>query len=169
MPPDLQLRSATAEDAATLAAIYHDTIHRVNCRDYSPAQCDAWAPPESRQPEGWIRKQANRLTLVAEGDCQIVGFGELEPGGHIDCFYVHHAWQRRGVGRALLIGLEAAALQQGVTRLFLEASVTAQPFFLAQGYRLVQHQQVERRGIWLPNALMDKLLEPRDSHLSTGE
>jgi ribosomal protein S18 acetylase RimI-like enzyme len=156
----MRLRTATADDAAALAVIYHDTIHRVNCRDYSPVQCDAWAPPESRQPEGWIRKQAHRLTLVAEEADQIVGFGELEPGGHIDCLYVHHAWQRRGIGSALLSGLEAAARQQGVARLFLEASVTAQPFFLAQGYRLVQHQQVARQGIWLPNALMDKVLEP---------
>lgn len=155
----MRLRTATEHDAASLAALYHDTIHRVNCRDYSPAQCDAWAPPESRQPEGWVRKQANRLTLVAEDAGQIVGFGELEPGGHIDCFYVHHAWQRRGVGRALLAGLEAAARQQQVTHLFLEASVTAQPFFLALGYSLVRHQQVARRGEVLSNAVMEKWLD----------
>jgi putative acetyltransferase len=155
----MQLRPATPADAACLAAIYHDTIHRVNCRDYTAAQCHAWAPPESREPDGWIRKQAGRLTLVAEAAGQIVGFGELEPGGHLDCFYVHHAWQRCGVGRQLLAGLEAEARCQGVDRIFLEASITAQPFFLAQGYRVVRHQRVERRGDWLANAVMEKRLE----------
>jgi len=155
----MRLRAATADDAATLAAIYHDTIHRVNCRDYTPAQCHAWAPPESRDPEGWVRKQASRLTLVAEEAGQLVGFGELEPAGHIDCFYVHHAWQRRGVGRRLLAELEETARRQGVDRVYLEASVTAQPFFLAQGYCVVRHQQVERRGEWLANAVMEKRLE----------
>ncbi|MFN6105662.1 MAG: GNAT family N-acetyltransferase [Planctomycetaceae bacterium] len=155
----MRLRSATPADSASLAAIYHDTIHRVNCRDYTLAQCHAWAPPESREPEGWIRKQASRLTLLAEEAGQIVGFGELEPEGHIDCFYVHHDWQRRGVGRRLLANLEQAARSQGVDRIVLEASVTAQPFFVAQGYRVVRHQQVERRGEWLANAVMEKRLD----------
>jgi len=154
----MTLRDANAADAAVLATIYHDTIHRVNCRDYTPAQCAAWAPPASREPEGWIAKQQSRKTLVVEVAGEVVGFGELEPGGHIDCFYVHHAWQRRGVGRMLLRGLEQAARQEGVERLHLEASVTAQPFFLAHGYQIVRHQHVERRGERLANAVMEKSL-----------
>jgi len=154
----LTLRDATAADAAALAAIYHDTIHRVNVGDYTPAQCAAWAPPESLEPAGWIRKQASRRTLVVECDGDVLGFGELEPGGHIDCFYVHHAWQRRGVGRLLLQGLERLAREEGCDRLHLEASLTAEAFFVAHGYRVVRRQMVERRGEQLANAVMEKSL-----------
>ena len=39
----MQLRPYRTADCAELAALFFDTVHTVNARDYTPAQLDAWA------------------------------------------------------------------------------------------------------------------------------
>lgn len=36
------------------------------------------------------------------------------------------------------------------------ASITAKPFFEKRGYRIIKEQQVERKGIFLTNFVMEK-------------
>ena len=156
--PEMRLRPAVPADAPQIAAIYYHTIHTVNAVDYTAAQREAWAPEGTLDPTGWRMKQHNRFTLVAERAGQLLGFGELLPHGHVDCFYVHHQHQRQGVGRAILAGLEAEAEWLGLRRLDLEASITAKPFFEACGWRTLAQQQVERRGQLLTNFRMEKEL-----------
>lgn len=50
--------------------------------------------------------------------------------------------------------------ESAAPRLWVQASLTARPFFEGRGYRVVKAQQVERRGVLLPNFVMEKL---RDS------
>ncbi|MFM8581608.1 MAG: GNAT family N-acetyltransferase [Planctomycetaceae bacterium] len=157
----MHLRPAIPADAEQIAAIYYHTIHTVNAAHYTAPQCEAWAPAATLDPTGWRLKQRDRYTLVAEREGQLLGFGELLPSGHVDCFYVHHAHQRQGVGRAILAGLEAEAARLGLQRLDLEASLTAQPFFEACGWRTLARQQVERRGQLLTNFRMEKELPGR--------
>ena len=40
---DMKLRPYHPDDCPVLAALFFDTVHTVNCRDYSADQCDAWA------------------------------------------------------------------------------------------------------------------------------
>ncbi len=63
-------------------------------------------------------------------------------------------WRRRGVGRALLEALLAAARERGVRRLVLHAQVHAIPFYAAMGFDVVSdefqeagipHRRMERR------------------------
>jgi GNAT superfamily N-acetyltransferase len=70
---------------------------------------------------------------VAEEAGRPVGFAELEPNGHIDRVYVSADHQRRGIGQQLLAAVMAEAQRAGIARLFTEASITARPFFEAQG------------------------------------
>ena len=44
----------------------------------------------------------------------------------------------------------------GFTRITTHASITAKPFFLHRGYKLVNEQQVVRKGIYLTNYAMEK-------------
>ena len=95
---------------------------------------------------------------MADDDGTLAGFGELEENGHIDCFYCHHAYQRRGVGSAIYSRIEAKARALGLTRLLVEASITARPFFEAKGFAVVKRQTVICRGIELTNYVMEKAL-----------
>lgn len=153
----MQVRRATVEDAAAIGAIFHETIHAVNARDYEPAQLRAWSPGPP-DPSRWAGRQQTHAVFVAEEEGQLAGFAEVEPDGHVDCFYNHRDFQRRGVGRLLQEALEAHAREQGIDRLDIEASTTARPFFAAMGFTLLAEQQVEIRGQRLTNFRMEKRL-----------
>jgi putative acetyltransferase len=129
----------------------------VNARDYDPAQLRAWSPGPP-DPARWAARQETHAVLVAEEDGQMAGFAELEPDGHVDCFYNHRDCQRRGGGRLLHEALEAHAREPGLERMHVEASITARPFFEAMGFMLLAEQKVEVRGERLTNYRMEKRL-----------
>jgi putative acetyltransferase len=87
-----------------------------------------------------------------------VGFAELEPDGHIDRFYVSADRHRCGVGRTLLDALVREANEQGLHRLFTEASITARPFFETRGFVVLAPQVVICRGVEFRNFRMERLL-----------
>lgn len=64
----------------------------------------------------------------------IVGFGDMSPNGYPDRLYVHRDFQRRGTARAICDELERFAGGRVTTH----ASITAKPFFLNRGYRVVR-------------------------------
>lgn len=149
------LRTYQKEDSRVLAKLFYETVHRVNCKDYSPEQIAAWAPAVPEE-EAWHRSFAGHLALVAVQGEEIVGFADLDPaGGYLDRLYVKWDRQGRGIGSLLCQKLEACCTAPVI---YTHASLTAQPFFLHRGYRLVYRQQVERRGVLLENARMEKVL-----------
>ena len=151
-------RPYTVSDAQALANIYYHTIHNVNIRDYSIEQINAWAPSSSLDLDGWKKKWDKLVPIVALSDDVIVGFTEFEPNGHIDCFYVHHECQGKGVGSALLAEIEAKAKQHNILRLYAEVSITAKPFFEKNEFNVVKKQSVNIRGCELTNFVMEKIM-----------
>lgn len=153
----MQIRLFRPEDAAQLAQLFHDTVREVNLRDYSIAQVQAWSPDDLYFRD-WETICAQRFTYVADLAGLIVGFGELEADGHIDCFYCHKDYQRQGIGRAIYQVIEAKARELKIDRLFTEASITAKPFFQTLGFTIVAEQQVFCRGERFTNYRMEKSL-----------
>lgn len=151
----MNIRSYRAADCPLLAQLFYDTVHTVNARDYSPAQLAAWATG-SVDLAAWNRSFLQHHTLVAIDAGQIVGFGDMDQDGFLDRLYVHHAFQRRGVARAILQQLEEQAKARGVTRFTTHASITARPFFERFGYVVLQRNEVVRAGISLTNYTMEK-------------
>jgi putative acetyltransferase len=151
------LRPFRPDDAPALLALFRDTIRRVNSRDYSPTQIAAWASDEIDTAR-WFGRFAGRFVPVAEEAGRPIGFAELEPNGHIDRVYVSADHQRRGIGRQLLAVLMAEARRVGLARLFTEASITARPFFEAQGFTTLAPQVVTCRGEEFVNYRMERVL-----------
>jgi putative acetyltransferase len=73
--------------------------------------------------------------------------------------YVHPDFQRRGIARALLQHVEAAARTLNLRRLYTEASITARPAFEAVGFHLIVPQTVTVRGESMRNYRMEKRLD----------
>lgn len=159
-PDSLTLRRFLPEDRESVVELFRAAVWRVNSRDYSLEQIAVWAPAQI-DAEALSRRLAASFCLVAELAGQVVGFGNLESSGHLDCLYAHADFQRQGIGSALLCGLEQWAREQHLPRLFTEASITAVPFFEARGYVVLAKQQVPVRGILLTNFRMEKVLEHR--------
>lgn len=152
------IRPYRPADAPLLLDLFKDTIRRVNCRDYSPAQIAAWT--SEIRLEVWTAKLASRWCAVAEmnDDQTLGGFADLEADGHLDRFYVHADQQRCGVGRALLAAVIRQANHWQLPRVFSEVSITARPFFLSQGFRVITDQLVFSRGAAFLNYRMERIL-----------
>jgi putative acetyltransferase len=142
-------------DAPGLVGLFRETVRQVNGRDYSEEQVKAWAPDDIDVAR-WCEVVASRYTLVAEDEGALAGFGELEPDGHIDRFYVHAARQRRGIGRAIMQGLLDEARRRGIPRLRVESATTGRAFFESQGFRVLGEQVVNCRGVEMKNLRMER-------------
>ena len=148
----LVLRPYRSEDCGEMAELFYETVHSVNAADYAPEQLDAWASGEA-DLSAWDASFRAHHTLVAEMEGQMAGFADMDGGGYLDRLYVHRDFQGQGIATALCDALEAAC---PCARYTTHASITARPFFLARGYRVVRVQQVERRGVKLTNFVMEK-------------
>ncbi|WP_294515700.1 GNAT family N-acetyltransferase [uncultured Intestinimonas sp.] len=147
------LRDYESQDCPALARLFYDTVHSVNLRDYTQAQVEAWAPGPV-DLAAWDASLTVHHALVAEENGVILGFADMAPDGYLDRLYVHRDHQSCGIATALCDALEAAS---AAARFTTHASLTARPFFEKRGYRVVKAQQVERRGVFLTNFVMEKL------------
>lgn len=146
------LRAYRPSDCPGLAALFYDTVHTVNAKDYPPEQLDAWADG-SVDLDAWNQSFLRHHALVAELNGILVGFGDMAPDGYLDRLYVHKDYQRQGIATALCDALEACVPGAVITT---HASITAKPFFEKRGYRIIAKQTVQRRGVFLTNYIMEK-------------
>jgi len=149
----MQLREYQPSDCGQLAELFYQTVHNVNSRDYTTAQLNAWATG-TVDMQKWNRSFLQNKTIVAVEDGRIVGFGDMDETGYLDMLYIHKDYQGRGIATAICDKLEQFANGKGITT---HASITAKPFFLQRGYRVVREQKVFRCGIALTNYIMEKL------------
>lgn len=150
----IRLRAYNEKDLDAVLTLFYETVHTVNACDYTPAQCDAWAPKLANR-EAWRERLNGLLAFVAVTETgALAGFGTLDPSsGLLDHLYVHKDRQHQGIATALCEALEDAVTTSVITTY---ASLTAEPFFAARGYYVVEWQQVVRNGVVLANAHMEK-------------
>ncbi|MCU7842488.1 MAG: GNAT family N-acetyltransferase [Candidatus Thiodiazotropha sp. (ex Monitilora ramsayi)] len=151
----MKIRRYLIGEERELLSLLFNTVHRVNRRDYTQAQVDAWVPADYDQ-QAWVDRLSKTQPWVAVQGDEILGFAEMDDMGRIGCFYIHHDRLGQGVGTALLESIEAESLRLGIHRLQVEASVTARDFFQSKGFSLVRRQTVERRGESFVNYQMKK-------------
>ena len=148
----MDLRDYKTSDCTQLAELFYQTVHSVNAKDYTQAQLNAWATGEV-DLAAWDASFLKHKTIgVVEGSA-VVGFGDMDNSGYLDRLYVHKDYQRRGIAAAICDVLESAVPGKRITT---HASITAKPFFLRRGYRVVKEQEVVRRGVVLTNFVMEK-------------
>lgn len=83
--------------------------------------------------------------------------------------YVTPEASRKGVGSALVREIERIAQQRGLGFLELDSSVTAEPFYLAQGYAVRERgDHILRSGQAMACVKMVKTLQPRAQPLSAS-
>src|SRR5580693_843825 len=109
----IRIRDYERSDAVMIVRLFYETIHSINQRDYSAEQVQAWAP-EIPDVQLWHDRMIERHTLVADQNAELLGFGELEPQGHLDMLYCRSDVVGRGVGRRLYDALETRARTNGL-------------------------------------------------------
>ncbi|MGY2050865.1 GNAT family N-acetyltransferase [Methylobacterium sp. JK268] len=145
------IRPARVDDAEAISDVIVAALHVTNARDYSEAVIARVALNFS--PDRVLILMQRRTMIVATLAGCVVGTASLE-GGLVQTVFVHPDHQGRGVGRRLMAAIERAARDDGVTTLTVPASVTAEPFYAALGYRAVRDRHYgEERTIEMERAL----------------
>ncbi|MEM8677302.1 MAG: GNAT family N-acetyltransferase [Cyanobacteria bacterium P01_G01_bin.67] len=153
----MQIRLFQPQDEPQVAELFHHTVRKINIQDYSEEQVRAWSPNDLYF-RNWAEVCSSKFTYIAEENDQIIGFGELNADGYIDCFYVHYLYQRQKVASNIYQAIETKAQELNLIRLFTEVSITAKPFFIKQGFSVIKRQQVFCRGQKFTNFVMEKQL-----------
>lgn len=151
-------------DEPALRALFHASVHGLAAKHYTADQVAAWAPAQHDATLWAQRMQAIQpfIAQAPDGDT-MAGFADLQPNGLIDMLFVAPAFAGQGVARALMAHIHAQAAARGIPRLHAHVSLTAEPFFAAMGFVVQERQEVQRAGVVLRNARMDKTLAPADN------
>ncbi len=157
----LLIRPYRKKDATKLARLFHRAVRKGTQAHYTKKKRDAWSPAV---PKGdiWEERLSVPDTIVAERECDIVGFMTVNlENGYLDFAYVDPDVMGQGVAEVLYAVVEGRGRAAGLDRLETEASKLAERFFERRGWRVVAHQTVERLGVDIPNARMEKDLTAR--------
>ena len=147
---------ATPTDAAELADVMFDAV-RNGPSKYTDAQRAAWVPERRRGVE-WESRLAAKDIAVGRDGGRIIGFMSIEGGGYIDFAFIRPDAQGSGLFRRLFELVEARARAANEPRLWVHASLMAQPAFAAVGFSVVEHQNVQIGDQIFQRAMMEKPL-----------
>lgn len=150
------IRKYQKEDCKELCALFYDTVHTINAKDYTKDQLDVWATGQV-DFEKWDKSLQEHYSIVAIDNKIIVGFGDIDKTGYLDRLYVHKDYQKKGIATAICNNLEKN-ISAKINKIRTHASITAKSFFEKRGYKVIKEQQVERQGIFLTNYVMEKKL-----------
>lgn len=145
------------EDA--LHTLFFESIHCLARANYTNAQLDAWAPVEYDRL-AWASRIRSNKPFVGVINGQLAGFADLQPSGYIDHFFVSPAHARQGVAKALMACLLQSAREMGISSIFSNVSLTAEPVFRKYGFEVERRNEISVRGVQLNNATMRLRLEP---------
>ena len=151
----MHIRLATTADIDEIAGLYKDTIDRINSRDYSKEQIEAWSSTYNNAP-GWIRRIEEQRFYVAILDDKIVGFASIDTSGYLDLLYIHKDYQAIGIASKLLNCVEKAAKEMGFAEITVQSSITAKPFFLKKGFVITGEHNKLINGVPFINSMMKK-------------
>ena len=147
---------ATPTDHAELADVMFDAV-RNGPSKYTPAQRAAWVP-ECRSGAEWETRLAAKDIAIGRDATRILGFMSIEGGGYIDFAFIRPEAQGSGLFRRLFDMVEARARAAHEARLWVHASLMAQPAFAAVGFSVVEHQIVQIGDQDFQRAMMEKPL-----------
>jgi putative acetyltransferase len=153
----MQVRKFKSGEELELWQLFHDTIHQINKSDYTTEQTMAWSP-DTPDIEQWRARIHGISPFVVEHEGTLLGYAGIQLTGYIDHFYIHHQWQRRGVGSLLMRKILEVAKENNISKLVSDVSITARPFFESWGFEVEQEQLVQIRGSILKNFKMMRIL-----------
>lgn len=152
------LRPYSPDDAAALTELYVRSVRHYGPHAYTGEQVTAWAATAEAGRTA-MRCGDGRHVLVAHDDGgQVLGFGDLEPDGHLDMLYIAPEAEGLRVGSLLYAALEDHARGRGLSKIFVEASELARPLFERRGFIVLGRNDLSLQGVAIHNYRMEKTL-----------
>ena len=157
------LRPFLPRDTLALRELFAASIEELTQEDYDEDQRVAWVSVAADEV-AFGKLLGGMLTLIAEVEGELAGFGSLKGIDTIEMLYVHPFHAGDGVGTVICEALERLAAGRGAKELTVEASETAVIFFEGRGYKATSRNSVPRDDLWLVNTTMKKVLKPAGSN-----
>lgn len=132
----IEIRTAVPDDATAVCAVLRRSITECCADDHQhcPAILASWLGNKTPETVAtWFTTPSN-FTLVAVSEGEVVGVALLTQAGKISLCYVLPEVMHRGVGKALLSGLEEQARAWGISVVKLKSTVSARDFYARNGY-----------------------------------
>ena len=153
----ITIRKAKKQDAQAVWDLRTAAI-RCQCKGhYSAEDLAIWTAGTMTEP---FAEAVSNTFHVATMDERVVATAAIDlEAGKVDAIFVAPEHMRTGIGRQVLLYLEGLAFRAGLTRLSLESTLNAAPFYRACGFAGDQIGRYESpRGIVLDCVLMTKRL-----------
>lgn len=131
-----EIRPATSSDAVAACEVLRRAITECCIADHKNdlSLLEAWLGNKTPEMVGTWFASATNHALVASVAGEVVGIGLLTRAGKVALCYLLPEVQGRGIGKALLAGLEAQARLWEIKVTKLHSTATAEGFFLHLGY-----------------------------------
>ncbi|WP_341520218.1 GNAT family N-acetyltransferase [Pseudomonas sp. G.S.17] len=134
---DCLIRSATREDASAISTVIVNALRQSNAHDYSP---EIIARVEQGfAPKAILDLLIQREVYVAMVRGQIVATASLDRDV-VRSVFVDPAHQGAGIGRQLMAMLLAVAVGNGIERLLVPSSITAEGFYASLGFNKIRDE-----------------------------
>lgn len=144
------VREMCREDGRSFIEVRNAAVRGIAVKDYPREVIENWAGPPVTEAmlERFFVNPGKEIRLVAEIDGVIVGMGALVIAtNELRACYVSPSATRRGVGSAIIHEIERIAEENGLTFLQMDSSLTAEPFYKALGYEVLEYgEHVLRSG-----------------------
>lgn len=131
MNPDITIRPALAEDAATVLRITDRSVRGLSKDAYSPQQIDDWI--KDREPSHYLPHIEAGQIYIAEENGSPVAFVDAGKGEIFRLFVVPEA-AGKGVGRTLLEFALPLARKGHDGPVIVEATLNAESFYAQYGF-----------------------------------
>lgn len=160
----ISVRPMKKGEGEAILKIHKRAVHEIACADYPTEVLNGWAEAKSDEAlKADASKFDNKLkdgifTIIAEVDGKLAGFGEVIPKVSVlGAVYISPDFKRIGVGTAILGELENIARDHGVIELHMDSSLTAEQFYLINGYEVIERGvHTLNSGVEMPCVKMKK-------------
>ena len=168
MSPTFTVRRATPEDESRVSEVLLASYPSLMRKAYDQSILEAALPLITRANPALLLAGTYYFAINADGLAVGCGGWSWERPGtsevtlelaHIRHFATRPEWLRRGIGRKLYGHCEEDARSSGVRRFECQASLNAEGFYAALGFRSVRRVEVRiGRGPLLPSVLMERAI-----------
>ncbi|RQS26595.1 GNAT family N-acetyltransferase [Burkholderia sp. Bp8992] len=140
------IRPATESDAERIFDTHRNSVVKLCPASYSAEQIRCWL--EGRSAAMYVKPIRQGDLWVAD-DGVLLGFAEVA-GDELTKLFVRGDHSRAGVGTALLNRAIAEIAARGHSRVYLEATTNACPFYVRHGFTVIGYGHFSHGGSAVP-------------------
>ncbi len=134
------IRDGVVEDALAMMKLHERSVLGLCGADYTREQLEGWVK-RSTLENYQLRLKIHR-SFIAEHDGEMVGYVRWNPATNELCsIFVNPNHVRKGIATALMKRAYDDARVQGVKEMWLDASLTAVPFYKTEGWQYIELMQ----------------------------